>query len=47
MIDMDCRNIYEQISEHEYFTRSALVIKRDKYTEGDELCSELIAFLGR
>ena len=47
MIDTDYGNIYEQIAEHEYFTRSVLEIKRDKYTEGDELCRELIAFLGR
>ena len=47
MIDIDYGNIYEQISEHEYFTRSVLEIKRDKYAEGNELCRVLIAFLGR
>ena len=47
MIDIDYGNIYEQIAEHEYFTRSVLEIKRDKYTESEELCRELIAFLGR
>ena len=47
MLNIGYANIYEQIAEHEYFTRSVAEINRDKYTEGDELCRELIAFLGR
>ncbi len=47
MLDVNYGNIYEQIAAHEYFTRSVMEIKRDKYTEGDELSRELITFLGR